>query len=144
MSHPDRKAPQSMSSVLYSIGRFCFRFKWWVIAAWVALLAVSMALVATVQPTFAKDFALPGTDAGVATDQMTEYFPAVMDSEEKATTSVLIAADDGLAAHTDRIDALVADLAGLPEVLAPEEIVNPVAVAEADPEAAPMVLGDDG
>ncbi len=133
-----------MSSVLYSIGRFCFRFKWWVIAAWVALLAVSMALVATVQPTFAKDFALPGTDAGVATDQMTEYFPAVMDSEEKATTSVLIAADDGLAAHTDRIDALVADLAGLPEVLAPEEIVNPVAVAEADPEAAPMVLGDDG
>src|SRR5699024_10589491 len=157
-----------MSSVLYSIGRFCFRFKWWVIGAWVALLAVAAVLVGMMQPSFAKDFALPGTDAGVATDQMTEYFPAVMESEEKASTSVLIAADDGLEAHSERIDELVDALRGLPEVENAEDIVNPVEIGamaeeiaegpeidpEADPEAAaeaedvmaaaPQVLGDDG
>src|SRR5699024_8494268 len=120
------------------------------------------------QPSFAKDFALRGTDAGVASDQMTEYFPAVMESEEKATTSVLIAADDGLEAHSDRIDELIEALRGLPKVENAEDIVNPVEIGamaeefadgpeidpDEDPEAAaeaaevmaaaPQVLGDDG
>src|SRR5699024_11230298 len=120
------------------------------------------------QPSFAKDFALRGTDAGVASDQMTEYFPAVMESEEKASTSVLIAADDGLEAHSERIDELVDALRGLPEVENAEDIVNPVEIGamaeenaegpeidpEADPEAAaeaaddmaaaPQGLGDEG
>src|SRR5699024_9765519 len=81
------------------------------------------------------------------TDQMTEYFPAVMESEEKASTSVLIAADDGLEAHSERIDELVDALRGLPEVENAEDIVNPVEIGamaeeiaegpEIDPEADP-------
>ena len=55
-----------MSSALFRLGRFCFNRKWWVIAAWTALLAILITLVGVLQPKFAKDFDLPGTDGGVA------------------------------------------------------------------------------
>src|SRR5699024_7619154 len=90
------------------------------------------------------DFSLPGTDAGVATEQMQEYFPAVTQQQENASTSVLVKADDGLANHAQQIDALVEDLKTLPELSDPASIADPVAVAQAQPDLAPQVLGDDG
>lgn len=62
----------------------------------------------------------------------------------EASTSVLVAADNGLAARTPDIDALVAKLRTLPDLVAPETIVNPVEVAGADPALASNVLGDNG
>ncbi|WP_182358773.1 MMPL family transporter [Tomitella gaofuii] len=133
-----------MASILFRVGRFCFRHKWWIIAAWLAALIAVASMVQAFAPKFAKDFSLPGTDAGIATEQMQDYFPQVMTKQENASTSVLIQADDGLSHHTEQIDALVADLKGLPEVSDPASIANPVAVAEAQPQLAPSVLGDDG
>ncbi len=133
-----------MASVLFRVGRFCFRHKWWIIAAWLAALIAVVSLVQALSPKFDKDFSLPGTDAGVATEQMQDFFPQVTQQQENASTSVLVHADDGLAAHTRQIDSLVADLKTLPEVNNAESILNPVVVAQAKPEMAAQVLGDDG
>ena len=64
-----------MSSILFRVGRFSFRHKWWVLAAWVAALAVVLSLVGALSPKFSQDFDLPGTDGGIAMEQMTEEFP---------------------------------------------------------------------
>lgn len=133
-----------MASFLFRVGRFSFRHKWWVIAVWlIAVLAVG-GLVGALNPKFAKDFSLPGTDSGTATEQVQEYFPDVMKQQERASTSVLVAADDGLAAHSAEIDALVADLQKLPEVTDASTIANPLAVARAQPAMSAAVIGDDG
>lgn len=133
-----------MASVLFRVGRFCFRRKWWIIAAWLAAIIAVASLVGAFSPKFAKDFSLPGTDAGIAMDQMQDYFPQVTDQQKHASTSVLIKAEDGLADHTAQVDSLVDDLKTLPEVDNAAEIVNPVSAAEANPEAAEKVLGDNG
>ncbi|MEE3849333.1 MMPL family transporter [Gordonia sp. LSe1-13] len=133
-----------MASFLYRVGRFSFRHKWWVIATWLLAAMTVSGLVGALNPQFAKDFSLPGTDSGTATSQIEEHFPQVMEQQSQASTSVLVAADDGLAAHTDQINALVSDLQSLPELSDPATIVNPVVAAAADPAIASSVVGDDG
>ncbi|GED97169.1 MMPL family transporter [Gordonia crocea] len=138
-----------MSSYLFSLGRFSFRHKWWVIGAWVAALAILAGLIAGLNPKFSKDFELPGTDGGVAMEQMEQHFSELTKSQTEANTLVLIATDknnpsDKLANHVDAINKLVADLQGLPEVADKSTIVNPVLAAKAMPAMAGKVLGDDG
>ncbi|NED65938.1 MMPL family transporter, partial [Streptomyces sp. SID10244] len=99
-----------MASLLFRVGRFSFRHKWWVIAVWLLAAVTVAGLVGALSPKFAKDFSLPGTDSGTATSQVEKYFPDVMKQQSQASTSVLVAADDGLSAHSSQIDALVADL----------------------------------
>ncbi|MGO3325803.1 MMPL family transporter [Gordonia sp. (in: high G+C Gram-positive bacteria)] len=133
-----------MSSFLFRVGRFSYRHKWWVLGTWVAALAVVFALVGALQPKFSQDFEMPGTDGGTAMEQMEEYFPAVTQQQTESSTNIVIAADDGLSKHTQEIDALVADLKKLPEVTGKDTILNPVQAAQAAPEKAASVLGDDG
>ncbi|OBA65134.1 MMPL family transporter [Gordonia sp. 852002-10350_SCH5691597] len=133
-----------MASLLFRVGRFSFRHKWWVIGAWVVIAALLIGLVGALNPKFAKDFELPGTDSGTATSQVEEYFPEAMKQQSQASTSVLVAADDGLAAHSAQIDALVADLHTLPDLTDKATVLNPVTVATAKPELASSVLGDGG
>jgi RND superfamily putative drug exporter len=129
---------------LYRLGRFTFRHKWSVIGAWLAVLIAFGAIVGAVQPKFATDFELPGTDSDRAMTVMKEEFPAINERQMEASTSILIAADDGLANHMQQIDALVADARELPEVIDPQTVANPVTVAEQNPAMAAAVLGDDG
>ncbi|GAB2661147.1 MMPL family transporter [Gordonia jinhuaensis] len=133
-----------MSSALFRLGRFSFRHKWWVIATWVVLLVLAAGLVGALKPKFAQDFDLPGTDAGTATSQVQKYFPAVEKDQRNASTSVLVAANDGLQSHGQQIDSLIADLKTLPKVSNGAEMVNPVVAAKANPAIAPTVLGDNG
>jgi RND superfamily putative drug exporter len=133
-----------MASYLFKLGRFSFRHKWAVIAVWLVALIAVAGLVGTLQPKFAKDFSLPGTDSGIATEQVQEYFPQVMAQQERASTSILVAADDGLQNHVAQIDKLAEDLRTLPDVIDPQTVVNPLVVAAAQPALAPSVVGDNG
>jgi len=132
-----------MSSFLFRVGKFSFRHKWWVIGAWVAVLAIVIGAVSSLSPKFAKDFDLPGTDGGIAIDLMASEFPAINDQQEHSTTMVLIKADNGLAQHSAQIDKLVTDLQGLPDA-DKEAIVSPLKAAEANPQAADSVLSANG
>ena len=133
-----------MSAFLFKVGRFSFRHKWWVLGAWVATLAILGGLIAGLQPKFAQDFELPGTDGGVAMEQMEENFPALTEQQMKSNTMVVLNADDGLAQHNQQIDSLVTDLQKLPKVENPEAIANPVTVAAADPATGSRVLSSNG
>ncbi|MEU6558250.1 MMPL family transporter [Nocardia nova] len=133
-----------MAAWLYRLGRFSFRHKWWVIAAWLVAVVTVAGLVGALNPKFAKDFDLPGTDSGTATNQVEKYFPQVMEQQKQASTSILVAADDGIANHTSQIDALVADLKTLPQVADPQTVVDPVLAAQANPAIAASVVGDNG
>ncbi len=100
--------------------------------------------ISATNPTFSKEFNLPGTDSQRATELMNENFAAAAEQQTQASTSILIAADDGLAAHSDQIDQLIAQAKTLPDIVDPEKIVNPVTLAEANPAVASAVLGDNG
>ncbi len=133
-----------MSSVLFRLGRFSFLHKWWVLGTWALVVAIVGGLVYALSPQFDKSFDLPGTDAGIAMEQMQEKFPHLAEQQTKARTVVVVAADDGLAAHSEQIDKLAAELRGLKKVTQGETIVNPVTVAAADPAAGAQVLSADG
>ena len=79
---------------------------------------------------FSQDFEMPGTDGGTAMTQMQDYFPAVNEQQTQANTQIFVAADNGLAAHSGQIDALVADLKKLPHVVEDPQapLANPLAI----------------
>ncbi|WP_026303922.1 MMPL family transporter [Jongsikchunia kroppenstedtii] len=103
-----------MALLLYRLGRFSFRHKWWVIAAWVALLVVVFGLVGIFNPKFSKDFELPGTDGGKAMTVIKQEFPANNEKSRESSTSVVVFAQDGLANHRSELDGLVRDLQNMP------------------------------
>nr|WP_202422544.1 MMPL family transporter [Gordonia sp. SID5947] len=129
---------------LYRLGRFTFRHKWWFVGAWLAVIIALGAIVGAVAPKFSTDFELPGTDSDRAMSVMKSDFSAINEQQLKASTSILVAADDGLANHTEQIDALVAKARTLPEVIDSQTVVNPVTAAAQNPAMASAVLGDDG
>ncbi len=133
-----------MALWLYRLGRFTFRHKWWIIGAWVAIVVALGVLTSALAPKFATDFSLPGTDSDRAMAVMKNEFPAQNDQLLKASTTIVVHADDGLANHTEQIDALAAKARTLPAVVDPQSIANPVAVAEANPAMAARVLSKDG
>jgi putative drug exporter of the RND superfamily len=135
---------------LYRLGRFSFRHKWWAIVSWLLMAVLVITLVNTLNPKFSKDFELPGTDSDKAMSLMKKNFSAINEEQTEASTSVLVAADDGLEAHTDTINGLVAELKTLPDLTAPATIVNPVTAADEiiaetnNPNAASSILSADG
>jgi len=133
-----------LATYLYRLGKFAFRHKYLVVAAWIIVIAVVGGAISATNPTFSKEFNLPGTDSQRATELMNENFAAAAEQQTQASTSILIAADDGLAAHSDQIDQLIAQAKTLPDIVDPEKIVNPVTLAEANPAVASAVLGDNG
>ncbi|MFW0783039.1 MMPL family transporter [Gordonia sp. CPCC 206044] len=133
-----------MALWLYRLGRFTFRHKWWFISLWLGILIVLGVLTSALAPKFATDFELPGTDSDRAMSVMKTDFSAINEQQLEASTSILVAADDGLANHMQQIDGLVAKARTLPEVIDPQTIANPVTAAQAYPDKAAAVLGDDG
>ncbi|MDL9946384.1 MMPL family transporter [Gordonia sp. ABSL11-1] len=133
-----------MALGLYRLGRFAFRHKWWFVSAWLAVLIALGVIVSAVAPKFSTDFELPGTDSDRAMSVMKTDFAAVNEQQLKASTSILVAADDGLANHTAGIDQLVEKARTLPKVIDPQTVVNPVTAAQENPAVASAVLGDNG
>ncbi|NMO01694.1 MMPL family transporter [Gordonia sp. TBRC 11910] len=134
-----------MAIALYRLGRLAFRKKWWFIAAWLIALVLAGSAVGITKPKFATDFQLPGTDSDRAMSVMNEYFKSTNDQLLKANTTIVVAADDGLANHTAQIDALITDVKKtLPKLKDPNAIVDPVLAAKAQPAIAAQVLGDNG
>ncbi|SIS04516.1 MMPL family transporter [Williamsia sterculiae] len=133
-----------MALFLYRVGRFSFRHKWLVVVAWIAAAVVVAGLVGSLNPKFSKDFELPGTDSDKAMSILQSDFSRVNDEQSKASTSIVVAADDGVANHSAQLDQLVAKAKELPKVTDAASIVNPVTAAKLVPQAASKVLGDNG
>ncbi len=59
-----------------AIARWCFRHKFWVIGAWVALLIGLVAIAQGVKSNYDNSFSLPGTDSTTAQNLLAKAVPA--------------------------------------------------------------------
>ncbi|WP_034273003.1 MMPL family transporter [Haloechinothrix halophila] len=112
-----------MAAFLHQIGRFSFRHRIVVTAAWILLLTVVGATSATLAGTMTNAVSIPGTESQQAIDQLEERFPQ---AAAGATARVVIAAPEGETltdpANTRAAQAVLAqarDAAGVVDVSDP-------------------------
>jgi RND superfamily putative drug exporter len=72
-----------MSSFLYRLGHLTFRRRRRVLAAWLAILAATIALAATVGGSTSERFTIPGTESQEAIDLLDARFPAQSGSDAR-------------------------------------------------------------
>jgi RND superfamily putative drug exporter len=65
-----------MSTLLYRLGRACFRRRGLVSAAWLVVLAAVVTVILTVGSQFDDAFTIPGSESQTALDQLREASPA--------------------------------------------------------------------
>jgi hypothetical protein len=64
-----------LTRVLYACGRACVRFRWLVIAAWIAVAVVLHLAAASAGEDWTDNLTLPGTGSTRATDLLQERLP---------------------------------------------------------------------
>lgn len=104
------------------------RRPWIAILLWVLVFGASIGASGAVGSAFEDDFSMPGTESQELADLLEERAPEAND----VSVQVVFAADD-VAAERDRVDALLAEIAGMPGVAS----VN-------DPYAEYGAIGEDG
>ncbi|HEX3732969.1 MAG TPA: MMPL family transporter, partial [Mycobacteriales bacterium] len=82
-----------MATLLYKIGRFAFRRRWYVILAWLAVLVVVGMSSATASAPPPDKFTMPGTESQRAFDLMKKRFPSA--SADGATATMVFKARNG-------------------------------------------------
>lgn len=98
-----------MSSVLYRIGRFCARRRWWVLAAWLVLALGGGTAAAALGNHLQSSFDIPGTQAQEALDTLEQRFPQL----SGANGRVVVASPEGssIADDADAIGSVCESLA---------------------------------
>jgi len=107
-----------MASFLYRLGRFAYRRRWLVTAAWLAVLTAALVGAVTLSGPTQDSFSIPGTPAQQAVDLLAERFPQA--SADGATARVVFAAPAGSKltdpAYKSAIGAVVTELKQAPQV----------------------------
>ncbi|KXP01082.1 tRNA-guanine transglycosylase [Tsukamurella pseudospumae] len=121
-----------MASLLYKVGRFCYR-KWWlVLVLWiVAFLAIGAAGSSLSKP-FKDDFNIPGSRAVEAQNVLQEKFPETAGTQAPSATVVLQSTNGerlDRGGNAAAVEAVVAKLRAVPQLTAAEKaaIGNPTA-----------------
>jgi len=107
-----------MASFLYRLGRFAFRRRWLVTAAWLAVLTATLVGALTLSGPTQDSFSIPGTPAQKAVDLLAERFPQA--SADGATARVVFAAPAGKKltdpAYRSAITTAVTELKQAPQI----------------------------
>lgn len=126
-----------MARVLYRIGRWSFRRKWWVISTWLVLLALMAVLSVALYRPFTSQFSISGTPSIRATEMLAEEFPDMENPVTATSVTMVFEAPEG-STLTDpevraTVDRTIAELEeGLGEELSDtSRFGNPVDVNEA-------------
>ena len=131
-----------MATLLYRLGKTAYR-RWPIfLAAWiVALLAVG-GFAATMSKPMSDAVSIPGIPSEKAADLQAELFPGSKDAFDQATVNVVVAAPEGSTlsdpVYQREVDALIEDLAALPQMPREAQLANPVDAAAAQQE---QILG---
>jgi RND superfamily putative drug exporter len=124
-----------MATLLHRLGKTAYRRWPFFIAGWLALFIAVVAVAAGFSKPMTDAFTIPGIPSEKAADLQSELFPGSGDALDQASVTVVVAAPPGhrLAEpeYTRAVDALVDDLADLPQQAEDVELANPVPAADA-------------
>ncbi|MBJ8340044.1 MMPL family transporter [Antrihabitans sp. YC3-6] len=124
-----------MATYLYRIGKFAYRRKGVVLAAWLVLLVLAGVGAATLSGPTSESFSIPGTEAQKAQDLMAERFPdRAEDPMNSLSARYVIQAPAGQTLESPQnqaaMDAMIAKVREIPDIKGgAEQVSNPV-VAE--------------
>ncbi|WP_165987444.1 MMPL family transporter [Streptomyces sp. YIM 98790] len=82
-----------MATLLYKLGRFSFRRRWWVALVWVLLLVAAIFAASSVSGEAEEDFSMPGTESQEAFDLLEREFPQA--ANEGLESRIVFQAPDG-------------------------------------------------
>ncbi|OUM40163.1 MMPL family transporter [Arthrobacter sedimenti] len=126
-----------MAFLLYRLGSFAFRRRWWVISAWLAImLAVGGAAVAFAG-TLTNNFTIPGTESQRISDRLREELPEAVGG----TGTVVFTTDDGAAFSAEQREGVqsalraISGLDGVRGVIDPFEVSDQTATGAQDLES---------
>ncbi|MHA7283496.1 MMPL family transporter [Arthrobacter sp. TMS2-4] len=114
-----------MAFLLYRLGSFAFRRRWWVVSAWLAIMLAVGAAAVAFSGTLTNNFTIPGTESQRISDRLREELPEAVGG----TGTVVFTSDDGTAftpAQREGIQAALADITALDGV---RSVVDPFDVA---------------
>ncbi|NUR82636.1 MAG: RND transporter, partial [Nonomuraea sp.] len=110
-----------MAELLYRLGRFAARRGWWVITAWVVVLAAAVGAFVAFGGTMSSTMTIPGTPTAQVTDRLKTELPVA----SGGTGQVVLRSENGkelTAAQREDVSAAlrkVADLDGVDQVADP-------------------------
>ncbi|MBB2976093.1 RND superfamily putative drug exporter [Microbacterium endophyticum] len=122
-----------MSSLLYRVGRFSAKYRWWVIVAWL-VLAVGLGTIAGVRggsSNLEPSFTIPGTQAQEALETLEQRFPQL----SGASARVIVQASDG-GDISDDADVVSTACEALASLSAVKSVTCPFPMAAAGSSAA--------
>jgi RND superfamily putative drug exporter len=108
-----------MATLLHRLGTAAYRHWVLFIAGWLVALVAVGAVAATFSKPMSDSFSIPGIPSEQAADLQAELFPDAVAAFDQANVNVVVAAPEGSTltdpAYAEQVDALVADLAELPQ-----------------------------
>ena len=104
-----------------SLARWCFRHRFRVLAFWLVALFVLGGLNSTAGSGYTDSFKLPGTESTTAFDLLGDNFPGQSNDQNQ-----VVFAADAITAQRDQIDATLADVRALDDILR----VDPLQISE--------------
>ncbi|WP_243061887.1 MMPL family transporter [Humibacter sp. RRB41] len=105
-----------MSSFLYSVGRWAYRARAFVLTGWLIVLAVAIACAALLGTGTQNTYAIPGTESQQALDSLARTFPQMSGATAQL---VVVAPKDSTVRESSfesAVDASVKRLAAIPQV----------------------------
>lgn len=122
-----------MATFLYRLGRFAFRRRWAVAAAWVTFLVLAVVGAAATDEEPVESFAIPGTESSEALDLLDERFPEM--AADGATGRLVFAAPDGEAltdpGHEQAMASAIGEIEQLPGLV---QVTDPWETGAISPE----------
>ncbi|HEX6231714.1 MAG TPA: MMPL family transporter [Jiangellaceae bacterium] len=122
-----------MAVLLYRLGRFSYRRRWYVALSWIALLVLTGIGSATIAGDNSESFEIPGTESQAAFDLLNERFPG--STADGATGRMVFAAPDGedLSSPDNQaaVESVIGELTAAPGL---ETVANPYEVGSISPD----------
>jgi RND superfamily putative drug exporter len=119
--------------LLYRLGRFSYRRRWYVALSWIALLVLTGIGSATIAGDNSESFEIPGTESQAAFDLLNERFPG--SNAAGATGRMVFAAPEGedLSSPDNQaaVESVIGELTAAPGL---ETVANPYEVGSISPD----------
>jgi len=84
-----------LAKFLFKVGRWSYRKKWWVIAAWTMILAAVLGSAGVFQKGFSNDFNIPGTPSYNAAMMIEDLWPGQPNPVAAASVNIVFQAPEG-------------------------------------------------